>query len=354
MMRLCCAILFVLLGTTFSLAQSDANIAANLAPITAENVNQLETLLTIELADDFIAMQLTDEVFMWITLYGVLHRLDLATGEQTELELPYSMSLGTFSNDGALFACNCPYPYPLLWDLQVINVVTGEVSIVERESAFFEVAFNQTGDLLATTSTPSRSNRDGGVSVWDLETQTTILNFDNERINANLAFSPNGENLALSFGADITVLDLTNNFHSFSVFQELCFPCKIGGLFFYVSDLVFSHDSTRVASMSPDGFVWIWDAGSGRLEHLLRDGTMSVDPFGGKFSSRNSDILFSPQDDFIITANGEEMRLWSVSDGDLLRTIYEDTSRIAFNPAGTLMATTDGENSLTLWGVPEN
>lgn len=351
-MRLCCAILLVLLGVTFSVAQSDANIPENLAPITADNVNQLQTLLTIQSQSDILAIHLGDEQLIWLTSRdSVLHIYDLTTREQTEVSLDERMTIASFSNDGTLLGCNCSNRNPLQ-DFAVLNVQTGEKLFSVWEFGTSNIAFNLNNSLVATTSGGSRM--DQAITVRNLETHSTMMTLTlSEQFTTSVAFSPDGNYIAAGFEHQAQIWSMTQNNLLFEI--EQFYPTSdLGGFFLRIGDIAFSHDSTLVASMSPEGFVWVWDIHTGQLEHQLFLRSMSVDFTGVKFSFRNSDILFSPQDDFIITANGEEMRLWSVSDGDLLRTIFQDTSRIAFNPAGTLMATTDGENALMLWGVPEN
>jgi WD40 repeat protein len=118
-----------------------------------------------------------------------------------------------------------------------------------------------------------------------------------------------------------------------------------------VGDFDFDTTGRFIASMSPEGFVWLWNAETGEELVRLRDESISRDETETRFQPSDSELVFSPDGELIVTANGNTIRVWDVSNGVLLQTFNSDATKLAFNPSGTLMASSDAHGVVSIWGI---
>jgi WD40 repeat protein len=162
-----------------------------------------------------------------------------------------------------------------------------------------------------------------------------------------------------------------------------------------ISALAYTPDGSRLLSASSDSTVKVWDRASGSLLS-----TIGPDVFGLAFSpagdrvaalSNGIDILdiggnklmsfskfdeqgshtsnivsaaFSPDGTVLATGSWDDtVKLWSLSDGSLIRTLEghgSDVNSVAFSPDGALLAGSGwgpadgkGNNSATVWTVAD-
>jgi WD40 repeat protein len=107
-----------------------------------------------------------------------------------------------------------------------------------------------------------------------------------------------------------------------------------------VNTASFSADDRRIVSASHDATARVWDAASGReLGRVSGEGDMSAG-----FDATGTRIL---------TTTNQTARLWDIATWSLVRT-FEATSYVRFaaiNAAGTLVAATGNDNSVSVWDV---
>ncbi|MGH3991669.1 MAG: hypothetical protein ACRDSN_04295, partial [Pseudonocardiaceae bacterium] len=110
-----------------------------------------------------------------------------------------------------------------------------------------------------------------------------------------------------------------------------------------VTPIAYSRDGRRVITASHDKTVRIWNARTGRTEHVIRTGAavreMEVSPDGRR----------------LVTASGPRATLWSVSTGRVIAgppdTGSGDISDLAFNRRGDRVAIGGTDHTVRVWRI---
>jgi WD40 repeat protein len=110
----------------------------------------------------------------------------------------------------------------------------------------------------------------------------------------------------------------------------------------YVRSVVFSHDSTRLASASTDNIVKLWDASSGECLQTLKG-----------HSSVVTSVAFSHDSTRLASASYDNtVKLWDASSGECLQTLKghsSDVTSVAFSHDSTRLASASDDNTVKLW-----
>ncbi|MEX2090327.1 MAG: WD40 repeat domain-containing protein, partial [Bacteroidota bacterium] len=239
------------------------------------------------------------------TLKAHLHNtltLHSAEGRQVAFS-PDAQVLSTSSVDGTVKLSSVS-------DAQLIRTLTHPQGVTS-------ISFSRDGQLLATAS------YDGDVRLWRMYDGTLVRTFTgHEGTVWSVAFSPDGLSIASS-GEDKTVklwrvgdgvLVRTLSGHSMNVWS-----------------VDFSPDGEWLASGSFDTTVKLWHVATGVLERTLSGHTEAV-----------VHVAFSP-DGRLLASGGDDssIRLWRFQDGTLVKTLTAGTDHVysvAFSTDGQWLA----------------
>ncbi|MFO0950565.1 MAG: WD40 repeat domain-containing serine/threonine protein kinase [Isosphaeraceae bacterium] len=162
------------------------------------------------------------------------------------------------------------------------------------------VAFRPDGMTLA-------SGGRGLVKIWDVATGELLLNVTGAPYVPVVAFSADGKTLSVGqgpgFGADGAVDVWSLEDHRGIE--------TLRGLVGQVAKVIISPDRKRVAGLSHDWQIGVWDRDAGRLLHLF-------DAPRGSFAD-NAALAFSPDGRRFAFAAGREAVLWDLETGKALR-----------------------------------
>jgi WD40 repeat protein len=112
----------------------------------------------------------------------------------------------------------------------------------------------------------------------------------------------------------------------------------------------FSSDGARLASTGGDAMVRLWDVPA-LLEKPSEEPVPLAEMIGGAYAI--PDVSFSPNGSLVASVDIHDIRLRDPSTQRLVRTLRGDTSifRIAFSPDGLHLAAAEMGNTLSLWDV---
>lgn len=245
-----------------------------------------------------------------------------------------------FSADGGLLASVASDTTVRLWDLQDIHNQVGHLGDLQGHSDSIDaVAFHPAGDTLATCSA------DHTIRLWNLATgqQKAVLKGHEGEVST-IAYGLGG-NVVISGSWDTSVRmwDAGGETHG----------TVIGYHDDWVRQVATNPPGTMIASASKDMSVRLWDAHSGEAYATINAHIGGADC-----------VAFSPDGALIATGGRDNVvRLWDTHDvlamrragpGDALAELHgheKPIMSLIFNPAGKLLATGSGDNSVRLWSA---
>jgi WD40 repeat protein len=182
------------------------------------------------------------------------------------------------------------------------------------------VAFGPDSKTLATGSS------DVTVKLWDLKTGQSTLTLRGHIGPVNrVAFSPDGKTL-VSVSHDQTV----RIWEAQTGEQVL----SLKGHTDIVAGVAFSPDGKLLASASWDKTVRVWDVQRDNQPRILPEGWIS------------SGAAFSPDGTRLVGGQGNTVKIWDVTTGEVTRTLEGHTGElwyVAFSPDGTRIASAGGD-----------
>lgn len=229
-----------------------------------------------------------------------------------------------FSPDGLLLAVPCRDR-----TVGLLNVATGRVfRTIEPRVAISNVAFSDDGRTLAT------AEQDGAIRLWRIADGTEQCRLaGHERSAICVAFA--GDRMLASGGVDgvVRLWDLTNR----KVRAEL------RGHAAAVKAVVFSAESSTLATASNDRTVRRWDPASGAEKGKPLEHDQAVD-----------DLDFSPDGRLLATVESTgQFKLWDAATGVLSGTgaaNHGEGGAVSFSPDGRILAVAGG-TGIGLWDV---
>ena len=269
-----------------------------------------------------------------------------------------------------------------IWDLD-FHDSADILSIAAHEGQVYDAIYNPDGTEMASTGT------DGALKVWDSATGAPLLSLPGRIDDVFFpAYSPDGKRLAAANReGGVSVWDAGSG-------EQLLAVQGNEGAF---TTVAFSPDGAQLAAAGKDGGITIWDAASGERLASFNNGSgisRLVYELGGKHlwtfdwkgfvttwnaisssefqigSKTISRTIFdSDLGDAVLTRDG---RLWAAAGSDglhvyetdddplvkpyytLLYTLRNHTGKVAgtaFNPDGTILASSSFDGSVKLWDI---
>ncbi len=227
-----------------------------------------------------------------------------------------------------------------LWDVSSPRDVIREITTIEGHQDSVEtVAFSPDGNTLATGCA------DGTIFLWDVDTYTRKAVLESHQAEVtSLIFALQG-NVIVSGGRDsyIFLFDVSAETHG----------TQLGEHNDWIRQVQSNPAGTMVASAGKDGFIRLWDTFTTELYS-----TIAAHPEGA------DSVAFSPDGTLLVTGGRDNLiRVWyvqkAVGDGEadmddalvVLQSHSKPILSLAFNPAGTLLATASGDNTVRVWSA---
>ncbi len=277
------------------------------------------------------------------------------------------------SPDGRILASLMENGRIQLWDFSTgspLRPLAGHPVAVRRS-----IAFNQNGRQLVSGGLD-------GIKIWDVQRGIQL-----KEIPLSLPKAVSIQSIAFNSSGQRVVIGMTNGtirIWQVTTGQELKgnFPRHSKG----ISALVYSSDGTMAASGSEDGMIKVWSLQQGQIGRVLHNFTEHKDwisaiafsPDGQTLVSSSmdktikiwdlktnklrynlevnapvsaSDVAISPDGKTLASANSKEIRLWNLSDGQLVGMLPEHTALVrslVFSPDGKLISASQ-DSTIRIW-----
>ena len=211
-----------------------------------------------------------------------------------------------------------------LWNLKnnTARTLRGHTGIVDS------IAFSPNGELLASVSD------DRTIKLWNVHNSQNIATLREGTQFVTVAFSPDGQLLATGGWMHVKLWDVRRRVVIATLQHDR-----------FVRAVTFSHDGQLLAvgdAKESSGTVKVWDVKTRQVVATLEEDLVVV-----------RSVTFSSDDRYLASShyNGE-VKVWNVSDWELLRTMPAGDYDIAFSPDGKMIAGT-GNGSVNLWWVED-
>jgi WD40 repeat protein len=213
---------------------------------------------------------------------------------------------------------------------KIRSVPYGEQSLIlETEGRVNKFTFSPDGSILATYT------RKGEVDLWYLSNGNRFNTLQGQfGLVSDMVFSPDGDYLVvIGTGSDVEIWDTSN----WTLYNKIPFPG--GG-----ANLAFSPDGENI--FAAGNSLWYWNIHEGIISQFDGDGS----------DVTYSQIAFSPFGDFFATGvmNGE-IHLREATTGNLINILAGHTlpvKGLQFSSDGSFLVSASIDDSVRFWGIP--
>ncbi|MBY5326133.1 NB-ARC domain-containing protein [Rhizobium leguminosarum] len=235
-----------------------------------------------------------------------------------------SFSGVTFSPDSTLVALRSWTGSLLLWNPE--NGTKAALGSIDDQFGWHgtSIAFSPDGTRVATAV-------GGSIRLFDVVTGAEFAGPPDRLAQTSaVAFSSNGLCMATADGRIVRVSDTTGKDIAVRGSQKEAF-----------SRVVLSHGGSRVAAVTRNHAVRLWDAETGAEIALLRGHEHTV-----------TDVAFSPDRNSVATSSMDgTFRIWNIKEGAQTALIGSTSLCVAFSEDSTRLATGEIDGTVRLWDV---
>jgi WD40 repeat protein len=244
---------------------------------------------------------------------------DLSTGKVTRSFGPLddAVTAVNWSKDGSLVVA-ASGKSARIWK----TADGSEVATLAHTAVVTGVSLSADNHRLATASADH-------IRIWDVASRQVLQSFAHEGPVTAVAFHSNNTNV-VSASADKTVV-----VHTLQNVRTILSPSKV------THSLVVTPDGQHLLLAGDDGKIAIINVANGNVERSIEVG------------SRFDSLAISKQGTLLAAAGGEEVQVFSFSDGKRLARLRVPggPGRIAFSPDGNVLAAASRGKTLETWNV---
>ncbi len=297
-----------------------------------------------------------NSLYSW-TLEGTIQKWDIADGtiQETFHSGPEDQNIGEaiLSPDANIFVTCKMFQGKLYFWRTSDGALLSPADRDSFEGMFFEpnqitsLAFNPENNLVAV------GLKGGQIEVWDKRGSTFFRFTPHSGMVTSLSFSP--DNKLLASASEDGAIFIRPAPDPENPYEEIS-PIVLAGHENYVESITFSPDNTLLASGAGNE-IRLWSTTDGSLIYSVNVPEMNITgytPFITYVTNPNS-IAFSP--DGPVLAYGRldgTIYLLRASDGMLMQTLKGHTGSITsliFSPDGLILVSSSADGTIRLWGV---
>jgi WD40 repeat protein/serine/threonine protein kinase len=228
-----------------------------------------------------------------------------------------------------------------LWDAKTGRVLRNIPSLI---GDYGRVAFSPEGTRIAAVNGYLVNRR--SLDVWDIKTGQALISrrdFEGDLPLCDLAFSPDGESLAVACGSTSLESDSDRSgavklLNARNGGEKLTLSAPRGPL----TCVAFSPDGRLLAAAGWENVIWAWDLKARSIVRTMRGHTalirgLAFSPDGGRLASASED---------------NSARIWDVETGQerlTLRGHALDVNGVAFSADGRQLATVSLDQTVRFW-----
>ncbi len=284
----------------------------------------------IKYSPDGLHLAVTSSIGIWI--------YDTKNGKEVNLfpDDKHDVKSIEFTPDGNYIACVCSDGKVRMWNATTGKLYTTLNMDFDGKYQDIIVVFSSDGKTVATggyyIQAESRT-KFGVLRLWDTTTgKLRARIISKKRVVDFIVFSPDNTTLIgkSSRSATAQLIDVNSGkliatlAHKYNIFS-----------------LIYSPDSSALATLSIDKKVYLWDTGTGNLEKTLEQ------------KDQITSVTYSPDSTIIATGSTDQtVKFWDTASGELKTTSIEYTdwiTEILYSLNGKTIASASRDKTLRLW-----